>query len=172
MKNQPPKLMTPFDELVNPSFTYTLKLLLPYLPVSMQRVCAILLKFFELRYTLDTFYGFTNSHFLFSSDSLFQDLKPYMPPEDQEMMEQFSSMMHMMEVMKTMQNQDSFSSAENTGNFSPFDMLKGMMDPSQQEMFETYSNMFDHTINKETMQKGADHERMDQSPGTKDNGSR
>ena len=58
MEKFPPRPMTPFDELVTPPFLYTLKLLLPYIPAPAQRSLAIFLKFFELKNTMEIFYGF------------------------------------------------------------------------------------------------------------------
>ncbi len=43
------KPMTPFDNLVTPPFLYTLKLLLPYTPPSVQRFFGIYIKFLEFR---------------------------------------------------------------------------------------------------------------------------
>ena len=58
MEKFPPKPMTPLDEFVTPPFLYTLKLLLPYVPTPAQRSLAIFLKFFELKKTMEIFYGF------------------------------------------------------------------------------------------------------------------
>lgn len=49
---QKPKLMTPFDMLVTSSSLYTLKLMLPFAPASMQRSLAIYIKFSELKATI------------------------------------------------------------------------------------------------------------------------
>ena len=62
--DQKPKLMTPFDMLVTSSSLYTLKLMLPFAPASIQRSLAIYIKFSELKATME--------HFLRrKSDSLF-----------------------------------------------------------------------------------------------------
>ena len=58
---QKPKLMTPFDMLVTSSSLYTLKLMLPFAPASMQRSLAIYIKFSELKATMEHFYGFLNT---------------------------------------------------------------------------------------------------------------
>ena len=50
--------MTPFDMLVTSSSLYTLKLMLPFTPASMQRSLAIYIKFSELKSTMEHFYGF------------------------------------------------------------------------------------------------------------------
>lgn len=147
MEKTPPKPMTPLDELVNPSFLYTLKLFLPYVPSSMQRILAIFLKFTELKKTMDSFYGFNNTPQKSFSDNILNDLKPYMNPKEQEMMEQMEGMMNMMEMMQQMQQASSSSSNGDTEGFSPFDLMKGMMDPEQQNMFDMYNDIFDQATN-------------------------
>ena len=96
MEHKPPKPMTPFDNMVTPPFLYTLKLMLPYTPPSTQRMLGIYIKFLELRYTLSHFNGFGNA----DSSKLFDLLKDYMGPEEQEMMEQMEMLMNMMEMMQ------------------------------------------------------------------------
>ncbi len=59
--DQKPKLMTPFDMLVTSSSLYTLKLMLPFAPASIQRSLAIYIKFSELKATMEHFYGFLNT---------------------------------------------------------------------------------------------------------------
>ena len=54
---QKPKLMTPFDMLVTSSSLYTLKLMLPFAPASMQRSLAIYIKFSELKATMPEGWG-------------------------------------------------------------------------------------------------------------------
>ena len=142
------KPMTPFDNLVTPPFLYTLKLLLPYTPPSVQRFFGIYIKFLELRHTMEYFQGFDFS----SPANILEGLKPYMEPAEKEMMEQMSSMMNMMEMVRSMQSMPegtSDSSAQGFGAFNPMDMMKGMLSPEQQEMFEMYSTMFEQEFNQE-----------------------
>ena len=61
MEQNPPKPMTPFDSLITPPFLYTLKLLLPYIPSSMQRFLGIYIKYLELRHAMEYFQGFTSN---------------------------------------------------------------------------------------------------------------
>ena len=96
MEHKPPKPMTPFDNMVTPPFLYTLKLMLPYTPPSPQRMLGIYIQFLELSYTLSHFNGFGNA----DSSRLFDLLKDYMGPEEQEMMEQMEMLMNMMEMMQ------------------------------------------------------------------------
>ncbi len=126
------KPMTPFDNLVTPPFLYTLKLLLPYTPPSVQRFFGIYIKFLELRHTMEYFQGFDFS----SPANILEGLKPYMEPAEKEMMEQMSSMMNMMEMVRSMQSMSegaSDSSSQGFGAFNPMDMMKGMLSPEQQE---------------------------------------
>ncbi len=97
MEHKDPRLMTPFDNLVTPPMLYTLKLMLPYTPAKTQRTLGIYIKFLELRYTLEHFYGFSSQN---NSGALLEQLKDYMKPEEKEMMEQMEMIMNMMEMMQ------------------------------------------------------------------------
>lgn len=141
MEQNPLKPMTPFDNLVTPPFLYTLKLLLPYTPPSVQRFFGIYIKFLELRHTMEYFQGFSSS-----PSNILEGLKPYMNPAEKEMMEQMSGMMNMMEMVRSMQSM-SESSPEGSDGFNPMDMMKSMLSPEQQEMFEMYNTMFENELN-------------------------
>lgn len=143
MEQRPPKPMTPFDSLVTPPYLYTLKLLLPYIPSSMQFFLAVYIKFLELRNTMDYFKGFPSHPF---SLGMLDELKPYMEPGEKEMMEQMEGMMNIMEMIQSMQAM-SESASKNSEGFNPMDMMKNMLTPEQQSMFDMYSNMFDNNIN-------------------------
>ena len=148
MEQNPPKPMTPFDNLVTPPFLYTLKLMLPYTPPSVQRFFGIYIKFLELHHTMEYFQGFSSS----SPSNILEGLKPYMEPAEKEMMEQMSSMMNMMEMVRGMQSMSddaSDSSSQGFGSFNPMDMMKGMLSPEQQEMFEMYNTMFEQEFENE-----------------------
>ena len=147
MEQNPPKPMTPFDNLVTPPFLYTLKLMLPYTPPSVQRFFGIYIKFLELRHTMEYFQGFSSS-----PANILEGLKPYMGPAEKEMMEQMSGMMNMMEMVRGMQSMSddaSDSSSQGFGSFNPMDMMKGMLSPEQQEMFEMYNTMFEQEFENE-----------------------
>lgn len=143
MEQHSPRPTTPFDNLVTPSYLYTLKLLLPYTPPSMQRIFAFFIKLTELQYTMEHFRGFPSGKAI--SSGIIDDLKPYMEPAEREMMEQMESMMNIMEMMQGMQAM-SESSPDSSG-FDPMDMMKGMLSPDQQDMFDMYSHMFDDASN-------------------------
>ena len=116
--DQKPKPMTPLDMLVTSSSLYTLKLMLPFVPASLQRSLAIYIKFSELKATMEHFYGFRNSEF---QSSIFDQLKSCLSPEEQAQMSQMEDFMNMMEMMQTM---NSDSDGEN--GFSPADIMKGV----------------------------------------------
>lgn len=143
MEQKSHRPMTPFDNLVTPPFLYTLKLLLPYTPPSMQRFLAFYIKFLELRRTMESFHGFPSRTL---SMNMLDELKPYMDPSEKEMMEQMSSMMNMMEMIQSMQAM-SDSTSQDFGNFNPMDIMQNMLTPEQQEMFNMYNTMFENEIN-------------------------
>ncbi len=162
MEQNPPKPMTPFDNLVTPPFLYTLKLMLPFTPPSIQRFFGIYIKFLELRHTMEYFKGFASNP---SSSNILEGLKPYMNPAEKEMMEQMSSMMNMMEMVQNMQAMS--DSSKDSDALSPMDMMKSMLSPEQQEMFKMYNTIFENEMNHPDMdnRKGdTDNERMDESP--------
>lgn len=177
MERKPPKPMTPFDNMVTPPYLYTLKLLLPYTPSSNQKFLGVYIKFLELRYTMERFHGFPGKtgrgdmHDASAPLGMFEDLKPYMAPEEKEMMDQMEMMMNMMEMMQSMQA--SSDNSGEAGGFNPMDMMMGMMDPGQQEMFQTYNKMFEsgmeqtYNNNNENSKNEGDskHERMDEQSG-------
>ena len=97
---------------------YTLKLMLPFAPASMQRSLAIYIKFSELKATMEHFYGFLNTD---HPGSVLEQLKSCLSPEEQTQMSQMEELMNMMEMMQTM---NSDSDGEN--GFSPMDFMKGV----------------------------------------------
>ena len=141
MEQNPPKPMTPFDNLVTPPFLYTLKLLLPYTPPSAQRFFGIYIKFLEFRHTMEYFQGFSSS-----PSNILEGLKPYMNPAEKEMMEQMSGMMNMMEMVQNMQAMSDTSDQEHQ-DINPLDLMKGMLSPEQQDMFDMYNAMFENELN-------------------------
>ncbi len=147
MEQNPPRPMTPFDNQVTPPFLYTLKLLLPYIPSSMQRFLGIYIKFLELRHAMEYFQGFA-SHA--QPQDILDGLKPYMSPAEKDMMEQMSGMMNMMEMVQNMQAMSNSSSGD-PEPFNPMDMMKGMLSPEQQEMFDMYNAMFESELNTPDM---------------------
>lgn len=167
MEKKPPRPMTPFDELTMPSELQTLKLLLPYTPVSRQQSVWIMIKFMELQYTIQFFSHPENllhtqafRHFPASLAEMLEEISPYLPPEEAEMLDTFRNVMNIMEMMQMFQNSSDFSEndSENTasaaqnsplnfGGMNPLDLMSGMLSPEQQEMFQMYQSMFSNTDN-------------------------
>lgn len=143
MEQNHPRPMTPFDSLITPPFLYTLKLLLPYIPPSMQRFLGIYIKYLELRHAMEYFQGFTANP---QPKDILDSLKPYMSPAEKEMMEQMSGMMNMMEMVQNMQTMSN-SSDQGCQDINPLDMMKNMLSPEQQEMFDMYNAMFENELN-------------------------
>lgn len=177
MENNINRPMTPFDEQTIPSNLHTLKLLLPYTPVPTQRSLGILIKFLELMHTIRFFQRFgrlpeTAASPNASPIELLENLSNFLTPEESELVEQFRSILNMMEMFSMMQEFQDFSgetdfsdtpsghskddaspdssehptsSAKKSGFFgngNPMEMLMGMLSPEQQEMFHTYQNIF------------------------------
>lgn len=138
MEPKTPKPMTPFDSLTTPSCLYTLKLLLPYTPPSIQHFFAIYIKLQELNYTVQYFHG---QEYTSGISQIFSDLKAYMTPEEQE---QIENMEHMINMMTMIQN---------------------MPVSEEQDLTDLFSTMFSQETGSETDnndQKGdVTHERMD-----------
>jgi len=101
MEYESSKLMTPFDCQTIPQWLYILKLILPYTPEKYQHSLAVFIRFQEMQFTLKHFHGFGRKKQL---DTLLDDVKPYMDPATQDMLEQMESMKGMMEMMQMMQD--------------------------------------------------------------------
>ncbi len=154
MENKPPRPMTPFDELTTSPQLQMLKLFLPYTPASNQQFLGVFIKFLELQETLSFFHNKRESlqqqafHGENSSPlKILEELKPYMPRQEAEMMDTFLNMMNIMEMVQMFQaempkqdNDNEPSSSE--GGFNPMEMMMGMLTPEQQGMFEMYNSMF------------------------------
>lgn len=102
----------------------TIKLLLPFLPASNQKTMIILIKFMELKYTMEYFQK-GNQLFSFNAN-LQEDASPlekfsaiidFLPPKEQESMEQILSMMSVMEAFQTMTEDEEDDDEEDTEDF-------------------------------------------------------
>lgn len=160
--------MTPFDELVTPPQLHMLKLFLPYTPSSNQRFLGIFIKFLELKEAISFFQNdgkdLHTQAFQSSTPPSFmeimQEIKPYMPSRESEMIDTFLNMMNIMEMAQMFQGSTDFQSdtasgetdgsKENmgglsgmfSGGFNPMDLMMGMLTPDQQNMFQMYNDMF------------------------------
>lgn len=142
MEERPSRPMTPFDVSFTPPFLYTMKLLLPYTPPETQRFLAIFIKFSELRHVLYEFHRLKSR----PADSILEDIKPYLSPEEQESFSQVENIMNMMSMMEMMQSMPTETDSD------LLQAVGALMNP---------------------IMKGEPHEQcMDQSPGSEEHGSR
>lgn len=150
--------LSPFDELTIPSELQLLKLILPYTPVTNQKMLGILIKFLELEYTIDFFQHCnlklhsqtTDAPVSFSN--IISEIAPYLSKRDSKMLASVQNILNILEMMQTFQD---------TSSTSPADLFSGMLSPEQQEMFQMYQTMF--------QQEGdSQNERMDESSTSKE----
>ena len=121
MEKKTPTPMTPFDERTVPKELHMLKLLLPYTPAASRQALGILVKVIELQHTIQYFdrqksllheQDFSSG---FSSPlEMLEEISPYLPPEQANMLETFRNMMNIMDMVQMMQ---AFSA--DTGNTEP-----------------------------------------------------
>ena len=133
--------MTPFDCRIATQSLQLTKLLIPYLPRETQRIMAIYVKFMEFQNTWSSFHAFKQKSY--TTQDIFQELRPYMPPSACDSIDNLLNMMSMMEMMQSMQEmQDTNSDGASGFSFDPMQMMQGMLTPEQQGMFDMYNNMF------------------------------
>lgn len=177
MEKKTPTPMTPFDEWTVPKELHTLKLLLPYTPAASQQALGILVKVIELQHTFQYFQQQKNvlhsqefSAGFSSPLDMLEEIAPYLPPGQAEMLGTFRNMMNIMDMVQMMQefsadtenesresgspepNAPSQNAADRRdsqnifgnlgGGFDPMQLVMGMLSPEQQEMFEMYQTMF------------------------------
>ena len=177
MEKKPSTPMTPFDEWTVPRELHILKLLIPYTPAASQQTLGILVKIMELQHTFQYFQQQKNA--LHSQEAsagfsspldMLEEIAPYLPPEQAEMLGTFRNMMNIMDMVQMMQefsggmetdfdpsgSPDSEASSGNGagrregepsfgmfgGGFDPMQLMMGMLSPEQQEMFQMYQTMF------------------------------
>lgn len=144
--------MTPFDCRIATQSLQLTKLLIPYLPRETQRIMAIYVKFMEFQNTWSSFHAFKQkSH---TTQDIFQELRPYMPPSACDSIDNIMNMMSMMEMMQSMQEMQDTNSETSSGfGFDPMQMMQGMLTPEQQGMFDMYNNMF--SVENDTFETNA-----------------
>ncbi len=177
MEKKPSTPMTPFDEWTVPRELHILKLLIPYTPAASQQTLGILVKIMELQHTFQYFQQQKNA--LHSQEAsagfsspldMLEEIAPYLPPEQAEMLGTFRNMMNIMDMVQMMQefsggmetdfdpsgspdSEASFGSGAGCregepsfgmfgGGFDPMQLMMGMLSPEQQEMFQMYQTMF------------------------------
>ena len=110
MEKKSPTPMTPFDEWTVPKELHILKLLLPYTPASSQQALGILVKVIELQHTFQYFQQQKNvlhsqefSAGFSSPLDMLEEIAPYLPPEQADMLGTFRNMMNIMDMVQMMQ---------------------------------------------------------------------
>lgn len=150
MDPKQPEPMTPFDEITEPRQLRFLKLLLPFLPASNQRILGVFIKFLELQHTIQVFRHTADSVFfqfsnqnrttLNNPSALLEAMIPYLSSEELQTANTFRSAMSMMEMMQAFSQQN--GNSESDTGFNPMDFMMGMLSPEQQDLFQTYQTMF------------------------------
>lgn len=130
--------MTPFDCRIATQSLQLTKLLIPYLPRETQRIMAIYVKFMEFQNTWSSFHAFKQK--TYTTQDIFQDLRPYMPPSACDSIDNLLNMMSMMEMFQSMH--DAGSGDDSGYGFDSMQMMQGMLTPEQQSMFDMYNTMF------------------------------
>lgn len=117
----------------------TIKLLLPFLPAANQKTMVILIKFLELKYTMDYF---KKGHHLSVCSNIPEDASPlekissiidFLPPKEQESIEQMLSMMSVMEAFQSMSGDEEPDTMEN--NPTPEEDFQPEENPQSEENF-------------------------------------
>lgn len=110
MEKKPTRPMTPFDEWTVPNELHTLKLLLPYTPSASQPALGMLVKVMELQHAMEYFQNrrqdIKSQEFSrdFSSPlEMLEEIAPYLPPEQANMIDTFRNIMNIMEMVQMMQ---------------------------------------------------------------------
>lgn len=160
-RRTPPK--TPFDNLVCSTQLDMLKLILPFMPPASQSHFALYIKFQELQETIRFFKHFPEG--LSSHDGretrdenpdFLSIVRPYLPEENLEMIDNISNMMNMMEMVRQMQAMN-----QENGEDSSMDFLKNMLSPEQQAMFDAMNQMYDSNDNNDDTSTNTDFHNCD-----------
>lgn len=122
MKHKDIKPMTPFDSLTQNESMRMLKLMIPFLSPSVQKMLSVYIKYMEFQNTLQYFKDFDSSPLRGQSDprelsftDILEEIRPYMSDSEGESIDSILSAMQMMEFMGSMsQSPFDFSSYTNT----------------------------------------------------------
>lgn len=152
--------MTPFDTLISTPGLRMMKLMIPYLPPSNQRMLAVYVKFMELQQTFSFFQDFRSDLHscafekeVSSPSDILEELRPFLRKSDCEMIDQIQNMLSAMELAASFQKMakettsehpHTSSEAPGTSSAPAFDLselLQGMLSPEQQKLFETYRDL-------------------------------
>lgn len=111
--------MTPFDTLISTPGLRMMKLMIPYLPPSNQRMLAVYVKFMELQQTFSFFQNFRSDLHscafekeVSSPSDILEELRPFLRKSDCEMIDQIQNMLSAMEIAASFQNMTKESSSK------------------------------------------------------------
>lgn len=127
MKHSDIKPMTPFDSLTQNESLRMLKLMLPFLAPSAQKMLAVYLKYTELQNTIRYFQDFDSSPLQSQAQSdglsltgILEEIRPYMSEKEGSSIDSILSAFQMMEFMGSMaqspSDYDSYNDTEETEN--------------------------------------------------------
>ncbi len=91
-----------FDEAILPKELQMMKAFLPFLPVSIQKMLAIYIKWTELQKTIEYFSRNTPIQKSPDMGNLMKCMKGLLPPEEQSQIEQFADMFENMDMYREM----------------------------------------------------------------------
>ncbi len=156
MEKKSPTPMTPFDEWTVPNELHILKLLLPYTAAASQQALGILIKVIELQHTIQYFDRQKNllheqniSPGFSSPMEMLEEISPYLPPEQANMLETFRNMMNIMDMVQMMQ---AFS--DDTGNDSVDNSSSGNESSFQDSTASEMNHSFSGSGNQEKGNRG------------------
>lgn len=94
--------MTPFDETMLPQELQMLKIFLPFLPVSAQKMLAIYIRWIELQNTISFYDRHPPVQLSPEKKNLIDCLKHVLSPEEQAQLEQISDLFENMDLYREM----------------------------------------------------------------------
>ena len=133
-----------YEEYLAQSPFQMIKLLLPFLPAANQKNMVILIKFLELKYTMEYF---RKENPFSMCSNLQEDASPlekvssiidFLPPKEQESVEQLINMMSVMEAFQTMTEKESEDPEEN----EDFEESFQSVEPSHEEDYNDSEDLF------------------------------
>lgn len=153
MSNKEYNKIQAFDMLYTTNHICKLKLMLPYLDISLQRKMAIYIKYLEFQYTIQYFDAFDFTHTAstsffgdFNSKAFIQDLLPYCTNEERKQMKQMEDVLSNIEHYQSMMENLSMikelfpetTSSENTAPEMDFETISSML-----QMFQSMNTDFE-----------------------------
>lgn len=149
--------ITAFDNLFTTNHIQMLKIVMPYLDISMRKKLAVYIKYLELQYTLSFYSSHSvelcgcsissiNSNSMekedFNITKICAEILPYCTAEEKQKVEQLSGMFHSIEMYRemsqTFEMMKDFMPGSGGGEDGMMDMLMNMLSPDQKSMFDMF----------------------------------